>query len=136
MCRNGRNDTEREGQNRRQINCPRARAVKVTRGTEPTHSAEAPGPTRHVLPAVIQLLNLTQFFAAPWTAACQVSLSFRVAGSFPVYLLLSSAHPSACTEVQPGNPVRKCTVLRRLNTPGQLSATVCMLGGQGVEALF
>lgn len=48
MCRNGRNDTGREGQNRRQINWPRARAVKVTRGTEPTHSAEAPRPTRHV----------------------------------------------------------------------------------------
>ena len=33
--------------------------------------------------SVAQLLSCVQFFAIPWTAACQASLSFTISGSLP-----------------------------------------------------
>ena len=43
---------------------------------------------------VVQLLSCVQFFAAPWTAACQPSLSFIISWSLLKLLSIESVMPS------------------------------------------
>ena len=43
---------------------------------------------------VFQLLTHVQFFAAPWTAACQTSLSFTISRSLPKLMSIESVMPS------------------------------------------
>ena len=44
--------------------------------------------------AVVQSLSCVQLFAAPWTAACQASLSFTVSQSLLKLLFIESVMPS------------------------------------------
>ena len=44
--------------------------------------------------AVIQLLNHFWFFATPWTAACQASLSFSISWSLFRFMSIESVMPS------------------------------------------
>ena len=43
---------------------------------------------------VVQLLNLVWFFAAPWTAACQASLSFTISQNLLKLMSIESVRPS------------------------------------------
>ena len=44
---------------------------------------------------VVQLLGCVQFFAAPWTAACQASLSFIISWSLLRFMSTESVTPSS-----------------------------------------
>ena len=48
---------------------------------------------KHTL-VVVQLLSHAQLFATPWTAACQVSLSFTISWSFLKLMSIESVMPS------------------------------------------
>ena len=45
-------------------------------------------------PFVAQLLSRVQFFAAPWIAACQASLSFTISQSLLKLMSIESVMPS------------------------------------------
>ena len=49
---------------------------------------------------VVQLLSCIQLFGTPWTAACQVSLSFTISQSLlklmSIKLVMPSDHPIFC----------------------------------------
>ena len=45
-------------------------------------------------PFVVHSLSCVQFFAAPWTAACQVSLSFTISPSLLKLMSIESEMPS------------------------------------------
>ena len=47
-----------------------------------------------VLVVVVQLLSGVRFFAAPWTAACQASLSFTISWSLLRLMSIESVMPS------------------------------------------
>ena len=48
---------------------------------------------KHTL-VVVQLLSHAQLFATPWTAACQVSLSFTISWSLLKLMSIESVMPS------------------------------------------
>ena len=48
----------------------------------------------HPRPAVVQLLSHVQFFATPWPAARQSSLSFTISWSFLRFMSIESVMPS------------------------------------------
>ena len=58
-------------------------------GGAPEETAESDGST-----AVVQLLSLFRFFATPWTAAHQSSLSFTVSQSLLKLMCIESVMPS------------------------------------------